>query len=717
MMKLFTHIQQQDEKDCGVACMAMILNHYKTEIPIHKLRDFSGTDLEGTSAFGLKKTFEKLFFDCPAIQADNDVWKEKELPLPLIAHILIENSYMHYVVVYKIKGKTLFIDDPAKGKIKKTIEEFAKEWTGILLLPTPKDAYVPSKEKVARISSFLPVVWQQKGLVFHIIVASIFITFFGIGSSYYFQGILDYFIPNYARSTLNIVSVGLIVVYLFRVMFEYSRNYLLVILGQRMSMVVMLQYFKHILSLPMNFFATRKSGEIISRFLDANKIIDALASATLSVFLDIGMVLIVGITLAVQNGTLFLITLASLPFYLVSILAFVKSYEKANQEEMVAGATLNSSIIESLKGIETIKAYSGEEKVYHQVDREFVQLMKKSFRTATLDNVQQGIKHAIQLISSALILWLGSYYVMEGSISLGQLITYNALLIFFTDPLQNIINLQVKMQTAQVANKRLNEIFAIEPESTNQNPDRVVTNQTFQQGITLEEVSFSYNMKAPTLSNLSCTILPHSKVALVGVSGSGKSTLAKLLVNFYPPSEGTIRYGRINHLDIPFHQLRDRVTYIPQESFFFSGSIIENLTFSLDTPPSFERIMEVCDAVQLSTFINQQPLRYDTILEEGGTNLSGGQRQRLAIARALLKDADVLILDEATSGLDTLLEHTILDYLLNLEEKTLIFIAHHLSIAKACNQILVLNDGKLVEQGTHNDLRYNQGVYQQLWDI
>lgn len=716
-MKQFTHIQQQDEKDCGVACIAMILKHYKTEIPIHKLRDFSGTDLEGTSAFGLKKTFEKLFFDCPAIQADNDVWKEKELPLPLIAHILIDNSYMHYVVVYKINGETLSIDDPARGKIKKTVEEFAKEWTGILLLPTPKDSYVPSKEKVARISSFLPVIWLQKGFVFHIIVASIFITLFGIGSSYYFQGILDYFIPNHARSTLNIVSVGLIVVYLFRVMFEYSRNYLLVILGQRMSMVVMLQYFKHILSLPMNFFATRKSGEIISRFLDANKIIDALASATLSVFLDIGMVLIVGITLAVQNGILFLITLASLPFYLVSILAFVKSYEKANQEEMVAGATLNSSIIESLKGIETIKAYRGEEKVYHQVDREFVQLMKKSFRTATLDNVQQGIKHAIQLISSALILWLGSYYVMEGSISLGQLITYNALLVFFTDPLQNIINLQVKMQTAQVANKRLNEIFAIEPESTNQHPDRVVTNQTFQKGITLEGVSFSYNMKAPTLSNLSCTILPHSKVALVGVSGSGKSTMAKLLVNFYPPSEGTIRYGRINYLDIPFHQLRDRVTYIPQESFFFSGSIIENLTFSLDTPPSFERIMEVCDAVQLGTFINQQPLRYDTILEEGGANISGGQRQRLAIARALLKDADILILDEATSGLDTLLEHAILDYLINLEEKTLIFIAHHLSIAKACNQILVLNDGKLVEQGTHSDLRYNQGVYQQLWDI
>ncbi|MEN2278260.1 peptide cleavage/export ABC transporter [Enterococcus faecalis] len=712
-------IYQQDEKDCGVACLAMILKHYQSEIPIQKLRELSGTDLEGTSAFGLKKTFEKFGFEAPAVQADNEVWKEKELPLPLIAHVLIDNKYMHYVVVYDVKGKTLLIADPdsTKGRVKKTIEEFSKEWTGILLLPTPKESYTPSKEKVAGLSSFFPLIWHQKGLVFHIFLASLFITLFGIGSSYYFQGILDYFIPNQAKSTLNIVSVGLIVVYLFRVLFEYSRSYLLVILGQRMSMAVMLEYFRHVLTLPMNFFATRKSGEIISRFLDANKIIDALASATLSVFLDIGMVLMVGITLAIQNGMLFLITLTSLPFYLVAILAFVKSYEKANQEEMAAGATLNSSIIESLKGIETIKAYCGEEKVYNRVDREFIKLMKKSFRTVTLDNVQQGMKHVIQLVSSALILWLGSFYVMEGTISLGQLITYNALLVFFTDPLQNIINLQVKMQTAQVANKRLNEIFAIEPEEINGASTSGITKQTFQRGIILENVTFSYNMKAPTINNISCAIAPRSKIAIVGVSGSGKSTLAKLLVNFYAPSEGSIYYGKMNHLDISFQQLREHVTYVPQESFFFSGTIIENLTFGLQTIPSFEKVMEVCEAVQLKTFIEQQPLRYDTILEEGGANLSGGQRQRLAIARALLKNADILILDEATSGLDTLLEHKILNYLLELEDKTLLFIAHHLPIAKACEQILVLHEGQLVEQGTHEELRYNHGIYQQLWDI
>lgn len=710
-------MRQLDEKDCGVACLAMILKYYKTEISFHKLREFSGTDLRGTSVFGLKTAMEKLDFDCLAIQAEKNVWQEKELPIPLIAHVIVDNSHMHYVVVYGIIGEQLLIADPAKGKSRKKIDDFSEEWTGVLLLPTPKDSYTPNKEKAAGLSSFLPIIWQQRNLVFHIVLAAFFITLFGIGSSYYYQGILDYFIPNQAKSTLNVISIGLIIVYLFRVLFEYSRSYLLVILGQRMSMAIMLSYFKHVLSLPMTFFATRKSGEIISRFLDANKVIDALTGATLSAFLDIGMVLIVGTTLAIQNATLFFITVASLPFYLVAILAFVKSYEKANQEEMSAGATLNSSIIESLKGMETIKAYSGEEKVYDHVNREFIKLMKKSLRTITLGNAQQGLKHIIQLISNALILWLGSYYVMEGTITLGQLITYNALLVFFTDPLQNIIDLQVKMQTAQVANKRLNEVFAIESEQVNIGVNRSISNDNFQQGIKINNLSFSYNMKESTLKNISCTIPANSKIALVGVSGSGKSTLAKLLVNFYLPTGGAIQYGEINHLDIDYKQLREHVTYVPQESFFFSGTIFENLTFGLPFSPSFDEVLEVCHAVQLSNFINEQPLRFETVLEEGGANLSGGQRQRLAIARALLKDADILILDEATSGLDTLLEHMILEYLLNLKDKTLLFITHRLPIAKTCDQILLLHEGYFVEQGSHDFLRFNQGIYQKLWEI
>ena len=531
---------------------------------------------------------------------------------------------------------------------------------------TPNVNYQPKKERAAGLNTFVPMLWQEKSLIFHIVLASLFISLFGIVSSYYFQGILDFFIPSKALSPLNIVSIGLIIIYLFRTLLECIRNYLLVILGQNMSSTVMLGYFKHVLTLPMNFFTTRKSGEIISRFLDANKIIDALANATLSIFLDIGMVLLVGVTLAIQNHTLFLITLVSLPFYLISIFSFVRSYEKANSEELATGANLNSSIIESLKGIETIKAYNGEERVYTRVSEEFILLMNKSLTTATLDNVQQGIKKVIQLISSALILWLGSYYVIAGKISMGQLITYNALSVFFTDPLQNIINLQVKIQTAHVANKRLNEILSIEAEDSKKRKIQQLPYDAFHKGIHLNNVSFSYNMNAPTLKGITCSIPAGSNVSLVGVSGSGKSTLAKLLVNFYRPSEGTIQYGQLNIEDINYQYLRNRITYIPQDSFFFSGTILENLSFGLESIPPLEKITEVCEKVQLTEFISKQPLQLETHIEEGGVNLSGGQRQRLAIARALLKDAEILILDEATSGLDLILEHEILKNLLQL---------------------------------------------------
>lgn len=710
-------IKQQDETDCGVACLAMILNHYGTDIPLYKLREFSGTNLEGTSAFGLKQCVEALNFDCQAIQADHQIWKEKDFSFPVIAHIMIDNAYMHYVVVYGVQDNLLLIADPGNGKLKKSIENFCKEWTGVLLLMTPNVNYQPKKERAAGLNTFVPMLWQEKSLIFHIVLASLFISLFGIVSSYYFQGILDFFIPSKALSPLNIVSIGLIIIYLFRTLLECIRNYLLVILGQNMSSTVMLGYFKHVLTLPMNFFTTRKSGEIISRFLDANKIIDALANATLSIFLDIGMVLLVGVTLAIQNHTLFLITLVSLPFYLISIFSFVRSYEKANSEELATGANLNSSIIESLKGIETIKAYNGEERVYTRVSEEFILLMNKSLTTATLDNVQQGIKKVIQLISSALILWLGSYYVIAGKISMGQLITYNALSVFFTDPLQNIINLQVKIQTAHVANKRLNEILSIEAEDSKKRKIQQLPYDAFHKGIHLNNVSFSYNMNAPTLKGITCSIPAGSNVSLVGVSGSGKSTLAKLLVNFYRPSEGTIQYGQLNIEDINYQYLRNRITYIPQDSFFFSGTILENLSFGLESIPPLEKITEVCEKVQLTEFISKQPLQLETHIEEGGVNLSGGQRQRLAIARALLKDAEILILDEATSGLDLILEHEILKNLLQLTDKTLILITHSLSIAKSCDQIFVMNEGQLVEKGSHSDLRYNQGIYQQLWEI
>lgn len=716
-MKKFTLVRQQDQKDCGVSCLASVFKFYKTSVPIYKLREISGTDLNGTSAFGLKKCSEYFGFECKAIKTDESIWNEKEFPFPVIAHVVIDNSYLHYVVIQKIKKGKLVIADPAKGTYLKTIEEFQDIWTGILLLITPSKSYIPSKAKSPGISSFLPILFKQKGIIFSIVFMSLLITLFGIFNSYYFQAIIDFFIPNNTVSSLNIISFGLISVFVFQIFFEITRNYLLIIIGQRLSIDIMLSYFKHVLNLPMNFFSTRKSGEIISRFLDANKIIDALASASLSVLLDVGMVIIIGIVLFIQNVTLFLITLATLPFYMIVILFFVKLYDKANEEEMSASAKLNSSIIESLKGIETIKAYNNENEIYEKVDKEFVKLLKKSFFSAQLDNVQQGLKHGIQLISSILVLWIGSFFVMDGVITIGQLITYSSLLVFFTDPLQNIINLQVKMQTAKVANSRLNEIFFIKTEHEDKLEKRKINESIFSGALYINDLTFSYGTRAPVLKDVNIVIEPNSKTAIVGVSGSGKSTLAKLLVNFYQPNFGSISFDKINIQDIDRSFLREKITYVPQESFFFSGSILENLIFGLKKEIEFDKIIEICDFVDLTDFINSQPLRFDMQIEEGGVNLSGGQKQRLAIARALMRDSKIIILDEATSGMDTILEKKIVNNLLKIHDTTVIFIAHHLNIAKYCNQIIVMDKGESIENGTHEELLSIQGRYHELWDI
>ena len=712
-MRKFKFVKQQDCKDCGVACIYMILNYYKSEIPIHKLREMTRTDKDGVSALGLKKCMEELNFECLAVQADKMVWFDKDMSYPSIAHVIIDQKYMHYVVIYDFCDDKLFIADPAKGKYKMTIDEFSSMWTGVLLIPSPNESYCVSKETVGGLLSFVPVLFKSKKLVALTITISLLLTVSSITSSYYFQGVVDKVFPNNDLNLLNIISLGLFLLYAFRVIFGYIRNYLLTILGQKIGSDVMLSYFKHVLGLSMVFFSTRRSGEIISRFLDANKIIDALTNASLSIFLDISMVLIVGTFLFLQNKILFCITLFSLPIYLTVILSFVKKYDKANEEEMSAGSLLNSSIIESLNGIETIKSYGGENLVYEKVSKEFTDFMKKSLYKVNLDNIQRSIKQLVQLFGSGFVLWCGAYYVHDGMMTVGELITYNALLVFFTNPLESIINLQVKIQTAQIASKRMNEILSIDPE------DKILNKKSFDflfnKGISIEQLSFSYSLKDEILDNITCYIPKYNKIALVGESGSGKSTLAKLLVKFYHPSEGYIYYDNVSIDDINSRVLRKNVVYVPQDSFFFNGTILENLTFGLDYIPTEEQLWNALRMVDIHDFIGSQPFQLSTLIEEGGNNFSRGQKQRLSIARALLTSSEVIIFDESTSGLDMFSEKKIVKNLMSIENRTIILITHSLSVTKLCQQIMVMEKGKLIENGTHEELMEMNGLYKRLW--
>ncbi|HFH9999384.1 TPA: peptide cleavage/export ABC transporter [Streptococcus suis] len=709
-----TFVPQIDARDCGVAALASIAKFYGSDYSLAHLRELAKTNKEGTTALGIVKAAQEIGFETRAIQADMSLFDMNDVPYPFIVHVNKEGKLQHYYVVYQTKKDHLIIGDPdpTVKVTKMSKERFSSEWTGVAIFLAPEPSYKPHKDKKNGLMSFLPLIFRQRALIFYIVLASLLVTLINIGGSYYLQGILDEYIPNQMKSTLGIISIGLIITYILQQMMSFSRDYLLTVLSQRLSIDVILSYIRHIFELPMSFFATRRTGEVISRFTDANSIIDALASTILSLFLDVSILITVGGVLLVQNSNLFLLSLISVPIYIIIIVVFMKPFEKMNNDVMQSNSMVSSAIIEDINGIETIKSLTSEESRYQKIDSEFVDYLDKSFKLSKYSILQTTLKQGAQLILNIVILWFGAQLVMNGHISVGQLITFNTLLSYFTNPLENIINLQTKLQSAKVANNRLNEVYLVESEFSN---SQTLTDSQFLTGdIRFEDLSYKYGFGRDTLSDINLTIKQGDKVSLVGISGSGKTTLAKMIVNFFEPYKGQITINNNDLKLIDKKTLRQHINYLPQQAYIFSGSILENLTLGANQLISQEDIIRACEIAEIRQDIEQMPMGYQTELSDGA-GLSGGQKQRIALARALLTKAPVLILDEATSGLDVLTEKKVIDNLMAMTDKTIIFVAHRLSISERTNQVIVLDQGKVIETGSHHELMTKQGFYHHLF--
>lgn len=710
-----TFIPQIDARDCGIAALASIAKFYGSDFSLAHLRELAKTNKEGTTALGIVKAADEMGFETRPVQADKTLFDMSDVPYPFIVHVNKEGKLQHYYVVYQTKKDYLIIGDPDPSvKITKMSKErFFSEWTGVAIFLAPKPSYQPHKDKKNGLLSFLPLIFKQKSLIAYIVLSSLLVTIINIGGSYYLQGILDEYIPNQMKSTLGIISIGLIITYILQQAMSFSRDYLLTVLSQRLSIDVILSYIRHIFELPMSFFATRRTGEIISRFTDANSIIDALASTILSLLLDVSILILVGSVLLAQNSNLFLLSLISVPIYMFIIFSFMKPFEKMNHDVMQSNSMVSSAIIEDINGIETIKSLTSEENRYQNIDSEFVDYLEKSFKLTKYSILQTNLKQGTKLVLNIFILWFGAQLVMSSKISIGQLITFNTLLSYFTTPMENIINLQTKLQSAKVANNRLNEVYLVESEfQVQENP---VHSHFLMGDIEFDDLSYKYGFGRDTLTDINLTIKQGDKVSLVGVSGSGKTTLAKMIVNFFEPYKGHIS---INHQDIKNIDkkvLRRHINYLPQQAYIFNGSILENLTLGGNHMISQEDILRACELAEIRQDIERMPMGYQTQLSDGA-GLSGGQKQRIALARALLTKAPVLILDEATSGLDVLTEKKVIDNLMSLTDKTILFVAHRLSIAERTNRVIVLDQGKIIEVGSHQELMQAQGFYHHLFN-
>lgn len=716
-------IKQHDITDCGAACLATICKQNGYNIGISKIREIAGTDKQGTNVYGVIKAAEALGFSAKGVKGDKNAFFS-EFPLPCIAHVIVDGNMLHYVVIHKITEKQIVMADPGVGIVKLKPEEFFGEiyedgkspkyqWSGVLILLMKSNDFQKEEESKGLFQRFIHLLLPQKKLIIHIFIASLIYTILGILAAFYFKVLVDDILPNYLIKTLATLSIGIIVLNVFKILLNAFRTHLLLYLSQKLDIALLLGYYRHVLELPMNFFGTRKVGEIVSRFNDASKVRDAISGATLTIMIDTLMALAGAIILYMQNAQMFGIAIIMVILYLIIVVTFNKWYQRLNRKQMEDNAQLTSYLVESLNGIQTVKAYNAERKANRETEIKFVKLLKSIFDLSWVSNLQSSLKIFVELVGGVVILWVGSVCVIKGQITIGQLITFNSLLVYFLDPVKNLINLQPQMQTAVVAADRLGEILDLEAEK-GENERKKLCPDSLSGDIVFKDISFRYGTRQLVLEDINLTIKKGQKVAFVGESGSGKTTLSKLLLHLYKAESGNILINDNNIEDIQIEKLREKIAYISQETFLFSGSILDNLSLGLDYA-TMDDVIEATKSAQAHDFINELPLRYETRLEENGANLSGGQRQRLSIARAMLKKPDILIMDEATSNLDAItekqLDKTISEY---SENMTTIFIAHRLSTIKNCDQIFVMDKGRIIERGTHEELKRLGGKYSML---
>jgi possible peptide-transporting ATPase len=712
-MKSSTLIKQHDMRDCGAACLASVAGHYGLQLPIAKIRQLCHTDKRGTNALGLIQGLEQMGFNAKGVKASLE--NLPQAPLPAIAHTIFKEQFQHYVVIYKIHKGKISVMNPAYGKIETyTTEEFVKIWTGVLILLEPNEYFEQRNEKTSLYQRFYQLIQPHRSILLQALVGAIFYTLLGLSTSIYIQKITDYVLVDGNRRLLNLLSVIMIVLLLFQIFLGVMKSVLTLQTGQKIDKYLILGYYKHLLKLPQRFFDTMRVGEIISRVNDAVKIRTFINDVSIQIVVNVFIVLFSFALMFTYYWKLALIVALVIPFYLGIYIITNWLNKKVERRMMEESAELESHLVESLNAVKTIKQFGAEIYANNKTDIHFSTLLKTIYKSVLNSLFSGNASEFVSRIFTIVLLWVGAGYVIDREITPGELLSFYALIGYFTSPVSQLIGMNKSIQNALIASDRLFEIMDLEQEE--------VTNKielTAEQigNINFENVTFSYGSRREVFKDFSCVIQKGKTTAIVGESGSGKTTLATLIQNLYPVNSGKITIGDYEVQYLSHYSLRTLIGVVPQQIDLFSGNVIENIAFGEDFP-DMQRVIDLTKQLGIISFIEQLPNGFQTHLGENGSQLSGGQRQRIAIARALYKNPEILILDEATSSLDTDSEQVIQAALNELKRtgKTLIVIAHRLSTIAHSDTILVLKNGQLIEQGTHQELLARETTYKAMWE-
>jgi ATP-binding cassette, subfamily B, bacterial HlyB/CyaB len=708
---VFPFIRQLDEMSCGPTCIMMIAKYHGKRFSSSRIRDLAHVDLSGASLDGLASAAEKLGFATRAMRFE--LTDLSRAALPCIVHW----QGFHFVIVYRITDRHVYVADPAIGLKRYSRDEFVENWNGITLLIEPTPELYKQEDAKSSLKNFLPFVTQYKLILAEVFAASILLNLFGLATPIFTQNIIDNVLGNANLSLLNMMFIGMIVILVFQVIVGIIRQYLIVHTSMKIDLRMLVSFFKHLLSLPLGYYKVRKIGDFVTRFGENQTIRNFLTNTALTLLLDS---ILIGVYLALMfhyNVSMTLIVLLFIPVFIAVTLVFTPTIKRRNIESFNTRAESDSHLIETINAIDTVKAGNSEHKMRWRWENKYIDNLNADFRLFSIALYFHSFGGFVAGLTSVVLLWYGAHHVINGGLSLGQLMAFMVLMGSVIGPINRIVGAWTDVQQVLTSVERLNDVFSAKPEfPTSANAARGLVLTQPEGEIELSNVYFRYGGSEDRyiLSNINLKVLPGQTVAIVGRSGSGKSTLVRLLTRLYNPTEGRVTLDGIDVKNIDLGCLRKLVGFVIQEAFVFNATIRENIS-QFDTEESIEKVMEAARLANADDFIANLGMGYETRIGESGIQLSGGQKQRIAIARVLYNNPKVLVFDEATSSLDTESEQAIQRNLgAILSGKTAIVIAHRLSTVRNADAIVVLDNGQIVERGTHEELIEKRGLYHYL---
>ncbi|WP_312067533.1 peptidase domain-containing ABC transporter [Empedobacter sp.] len=721
-MNKFPNYLQPGEKDCGPTCIRIISKFYKKNINIQTIRNYSETTREGSSLLGISNAAEKIGFKTLGVKINFQILKD-EAPLPCIIHW----NKFHFVVVYKIEKNKIFISDPAHGLLEYSNEEFIKNWIGensnqfteegiALLLQPSINFNTDSSEDVEyskRGFSFIfKYLNRYKGLISQLFIGLLIGSILTLILPFLTQSIVDVGIQNQDINFIYLILIAQIMLFIGKMSVDIIRGWILLHLSTRINISLVSDFFIKLMNLPINFFDSRMTGDILQRINDHSRIENLLTNSSLNTLFSLVNIIIFSFVLAYYDWKIFVIFLIGSLLYIGWILFFLKRRKDLDYKRFSQVSQEQSKVIELVNGMQEIKLHNAEKK--KRWDWEFIQvkLFKISLKSLALEQTQSVGSNFINQLKDILITFMAASLVIKGNITLGMMLSIQYIIGQMNAPLIQLVSFIQQTQDAKISLERLSEIHDKEDEEPI-HEEKVI--DIPDQDLNINHINFRYIGSSDlVIQDLNLTIPKNKITAIVGASGSGKTTLMKLLMKFYEPIQGEIKIGNTNLNNISQKSWRDNCGVVMQEGYVFNDTIAHNIAIG-DDHIDKNKLKKAVEIANIQNYIESLPLSYNTKIGNEGVGMSGGQRQRLMIARAVYKDPNYIFFDEATSSLDANNEKVIMENLNRFfEGKTVVIIAHRLSTVKNADQIVVMGDGKIIEKGNHQELIQQKGAYYNL---